>query len=290
MGVTKVLMASNDTLFNFEDTLGDREDMLSPRNLANSGSNTLTPTPQIDNCKTPTNETLLQVYSVDYKPSGSAGDNYVQSETRPNALSLNLENLTSNLNDMLSPEQQKTFSEEAITTEQFSSDLSATIDATNTLDDLKTCISVYLHDDVNNSDFENSGFDAIATNNSMANGPIENADNTNNLQMNPIQNHETPNNPEEYMAEDNSMKNTKPSNPELIENECTKENKSPNLNFPRYVGSSEESCDFGKTVQVSPEYESYTQNDLNISHESGQLSGEEDPWVSQCDIICGDFV
>lgn len=79
MGVTKVLMASNDTLFNFEDTLGDREDLLSPRNMANAECNlTISTTSRPDSCRTPTNEGYLHVYASDYKPN----DSIVYSETK----------------------------------------------------------------------------------------------------------------------------------------------------------------------------------------------------------------
>lgn len=164
MGVTKVLMASNDTLFNFEDTLGDRDDMFSPRNLPNSGGNTITAnTPQPMNCRTPTNEIYLNVTTtIDNKLTEQRSD-----EVRPTLLPLCFENPLSTMNDLLSPEQQKTFSEEINTVEQLSSDLSATIDATtNTLDDLKTCISVHLNDDTSNNlddDSEHSENNAIET-------------------------------------------------------------------------------------------------------------------------------
>lgn len=162
MGVTKVLMASNDTLFNFEDTLGDRDDMFSPRNLPNSGGNTLTAnTPQPMNCRTPTNEMYLNVTTtIDSKLPEQSLDGM-----RPTLLPLSFDNPLSTMNDLLSPEQQKTLSEEINTVEQLSSDLSATIDATtNTLDDLKTCISVHLNDDTSNQlddDSEHSKNNAI---------------------------------------------------------------------------------------------------------------------------------
>lgn len=149
MGVAKVLMASNDTLFNFEDTLGDRDDMFSPRHLSaasdTNGSNT--PQPSIE-CKTPTNE--LHAPSID----DLSEETPTLNENMPKAMLLNLvlDNTFGNLNELLSPEQQKTFSEEINTIEQVSSDLSATIEGnTNTLDDLKTCISVHINTDANNA-------------------------------------------------------------------------------------------------------------------------------------------
>lgn len=138
MGVTKILMASNDTLFNFEDTLGD--DAFSPRNSSHSECNTNgsnTPQPTSD-CCTPVNDILSDTqYVIDDKPF--------------------LKNLTFNsddrsptniINELLSPELVKTFSEDINTVELASSDLSGTMDVTtNTLDDLKTCISVHIKHD-----------------------------------------------------------------------------------------------------------------------------------------------
>lgn len=61
MGVAKALMASNDTLFNFEDTLGDGDNanlLLSPRmHIRSAASSTSSPSPrppQTD--RTPTND------------------------------------------------------------------------------------------------------------------------------------------------------------------------------------------------------------------------------------------
>lgn len=152
MGVTKVLMASNDTLFNFEDTLGDRDDMFSPRHLCpTSGTNSSSHTPQPSiECKTPTNE----------PPAPHTDDLSEETPTlneplpKPSMqLNLSFDSNVGNLNELMSPEQQKTFSEEILTMEQVSSDLSATVEGnTNTLDDLKTCISVHFNDEPNKPD------------------------------------------------------------------------------------------------------------------------------------------
>lgn len=156
MGVTKTLMASNDTLFNFEDTLGDRDDMFSPR-TPHSGVNTCTATtPQPVECITPTNDSICPEFNLPTAINTTA--------VRPTLKPFDFETVfdadelpSTVLNDLLSPEQVKTFSEEINSIEQ-SSDLSGTIDATtNTLDDLKTCISVHLrNDDDDNNDEEMS--------------------------------------------------------------------------------------------------------------------------------------
>lgn len=146
MGVTKVLMASNDTLFNFEDTLGDRDDMFSPRHhsAATDTNGSITPQPSIE-CKTPTNDLLVP--SID---DSSEASTLNEPLSKPVLLNLTLDSNATNLNELMSPEQQKTFSEEINTVE--SSDLSATVEGnTNTLDDLKTCISVHLNDETNKS-------------------------------------------------------------------------------------------------------------------------------------------
>lgn len=163
MGVTKTLMASNDTLFNFEDTLGDRDDMFSPR-TPHSGTNTCTATtPQPIECITPTNDYSVQEVTIFTStgnvviPNMQASDN--MDTVKPILKPFDFVNLVSNdeypsnaPNDLLSPEQAKTFSEEINSIEQ-SSDLSGTVEATtNTLDDLKTCISVHLKTDDDKDD------------------------------------------------------------------------------------------------------------------------------------------
>lgn len=145
-------MASNDTLFNFEDTLGD--DAFSPRNSSHSGCNTTgsnTPQPTSD-CSTPVNDVLSDTQCI--------------KEERPSLLPLDLKNSTFNaddrsptnaINELLSPEQAKTFSEDINTNELASSELSGTMDATtNTLDDLKTCISVHIKHDNECDDHKNA--------------------------------------------------------------------------------------------------------------------------------------
>lgn len=148
MGVTKILMASNDTLFNFEDTLGD--DIFSSRNSSHSDCNTAgssTPQPS-SNCCTPVNDVLSSVSSAAFGAT----------DEKPSLLPLDLKSVafgaddrspTNAFNELLSPEQAQTFSEDINTVELISSELSGTMDVTtNTLDDLKTCIFVHIkHDD-----------------------------------------------------------------------------------------------------------------------------------------------
>uniref|UniRef100_A0A6B2ELK5 Putative subtilisin-like serine protease n=1 Tax=Phlebotomus kandelakii TaxID=1109342 RepID=A0A6B2ELK5_9DIPT len=105
MGVSKNLMASNDTLFNFEDTLGDRDDQFSPlvekRNFPNDMVSPVEP---------------------------------------PEKRNMNLElNLTKTIevNDLCSPEAAKTFSEDHMSSDH---DPDATC-TTNTIEG-ETCISV----------------------------------------------------------------------------------------------------------------------------------------------------
>lgn len=148
MGVTKILMASNDTLFNFEDTLGD--DVFSSRNSSHSDCNTTgSNTPQPSSaCCTPVNDILSNVSSAPYGGT----------DEKPSLLPLDLKSAvfgtddrspTNAFNELLSPEQAQTFSEDINTVELISSELSGTMDVTtNTLDDLKTCIFVHIkHDD-----------------------------------------------------------------------------------------------------------------------------------------------
>lgn len=151
MGVTKVLMASNDTLFNFEDTLGDRDDMFSPRHFcaASDTSSSGTPQPPVE-CKTPTNEPSAPA-TDDLSEETPTLNEPLAKRTVPTSLSFDIN--AGNLTELMSPEQQKTFSEDIQTLEQVSSDLSATVEGnTNTLDDLKTCISVHFNDETNKAD------------------------------------------------------------------------------------------------------------------------------------------
>lgn len=294
MGVTKILMASNDTLFNFEDTLGDRDDMLSPRNLLSSASNTATPTtPQPDNCKTPTNEAYLHVYPIDYKPIeiNNFNENPITNEIRPNSLQLNFENLTNNIGDLLSPEQQKTFSEEINTIEQLSSDLSPTIDATNTLDDLKTCISVHLNDDANSrsnaSENEVIATDQRQTNVSAVNEPhsfVERDDLLTDIHQTQdtcqIAEQQNLSKIEENMT--NNIHST------LHSAENVKENKNSNLDAFDSDSKPEEKINHNQTFELNQisdtcNYQQQTNPDENhsdnLQESVGQLSGEEDPWV-----------
>ncbi|KAJ6646859.1 hypothetical protein Bhyg_02073, partial [Pseudolycoriella hygida] len=120
MGVTKTLMASNDTLFNFEDAFGD--DAFSPRTTSQNDivKESKLNHPDSSDASTPTPRT--------FKP--------IEFETHE----------TCNVNDLLSPDQQKTLSEDICTVDHVSSDAVDTTFTTNTLEE-KTCISVHMKDD-----------------------------------------------------------------------------------------------------------------------------------------------
>lgn len=311
-------MASNDTLFNFEDTLGDRDDMLSPRNATHPGSNTANSiTPQPEHCKTPTNEAFLAAYPAEYKASDVNAyndNNHVGNDARPNSLQLNFENLINNLGDLLSPEQQKTFSEEINTVEQLSSDLSATIDATNTLDDLRTCISVHMNnDDLNNVRLDESENEVTTTeqeeeeegegeqqqqevkspivnglhdisecgaNSSMQMTTNDTESPISDITINPnIAIDISSNNTVEHLKSDTSLHLLEPI-------ESAKENKSPNLDLVKNVHKSDTKSNLNKSTELNEigakvESQPHTkQNHFDALYESaGKLSGEEDPWV-----------
>lgn len=175
MGVTKTLMASNDTLFNFEDTLGDRDDMFSPRtpssqpdlnNYAGLSSRSTSAASSQYECRTPTalgqsteaenelqqanspitNAEIISAKIRNLKPMDFDGvpslsnDDCCLPDWADNASQITA------ANDLLSPDQQKTFSEDICTTvDHVSSDQSGTFDvtftSTNTLEE-KTCISI----------------------------------------------------------------------------------------------------------------------------------------------------
>lgn len=144
MGVTRTLMASNDTLFNFEDTLGDREDLTPTPTVSGAYSNV--PQSPINNVTRTLNETFDQ-------ENKAVDATFVQEErvsSRP-SMTLDLaavraDNYSSAL-DVLSPEQQKTFSEDIVSVEHVSgSDASGNVDpdgtyTTNTIE-METCISL----------------------------------------------------------------------------------------------------------------------------------------------------
>lgn len=140
MGVTRTLMASNDTLFNFEDTLGDRDD--------------LTPTP------------LTSGFGSAVSPINAGEATHILNETYPmeplkatppeeklkagNTMTLDLTavraDIYSNALDVTSPEQLKTFSEEIDVDHVSGSDASGNMDpdgtyTTNTIE-METCISL----------------------------------------------------------------------------------------------------------------------------------------------------
>lgn len=172
MGVTKTLMASNDTLFNFEDTLGDRDDAFSPRtpSAPSSQLDALTTLSQsssssIYECRTPTGgggggggstttTVTSAIFSAEESVMRSVIDFY-DDKTRflPDAtaagggggiVETDTTFTTGNVIDLLSPDQQKTFSED-ICSAEYSAAMDATFTATTTTTtspDEKTCISV----------------------------------------------------------------------------------------------------------------------------------------------------
>ncbi|XP_070493113.1 uro-adherence factor A-like isoform X2 [Chironomus tepperi] len=166
----KTLMASNDTLFNFEDTLSDHTDiLLSPRiNTAGSStSSTLSrqeSQDRINNERTPTNEDLPKITANDTNKCQDA-INILKNNILLHPLNLELNiNATNNsskyeltklalqedgswpldlpeaqqiLNDLSSPEQNRTADSLSFEHE----------DVTYTIDDQKTCVSFVLKND-----------------------------------------------------------------------------------------------------------------------------------------------
>lgn len=141
LGVAKPLMASNDTLFNLEDTFGD--DPFSPRAQSQNDLHVLSPLPppQINADKPKDNES---------ENSDELHQNTLMSD-RPK-MELNFEStkkfrsfeLLTDDAELCSPDQAKTFSEDINLTEQKSSDLSVTVDQDGTFTTIeeKTCITV----------------------------------------------------------------------------------------------------------------------------------------------------
>lgn len=169
----KNLMASNDTLFNFEDTLSDPTDILMSPRIHTAGSSTSSTLSRneshdrLSNERTPTNEELPKI------PTGDMNINYkcqdaidiLKKNIRQHPLSLDL-NISENdsasptkydlakmaleegswplelpeaqqiVNDLSSPEQNKT-----------ADSLSFEQDITYTIDDQKTCVSFVLKND-----------------------------------------------------------------------------------------------------------------------------------------------
>lgn len=196
MGVTKTLMASNDTLFNFEDTFGD--DVFSPRTTSQNDivkDTTKAGHPDSSGASTPTPRS--------FKP--------MEFET----------NEVCNVNDLLSPDQQKTLSEDICTVDHLSSDAVDTTFTTNTLDE-KTCISVHIKEDekiseISEPDWGSSGqFDLNSLNDVPSMGIMENEDDEQS-QCNEFENDESsstvdiPKKEEEKAEQDNPNTRTLPS-------------------------------------------------------------------------------
>lgn len=155
MGVTKTLMASNDTLFNFEDTFGD--DVFSPR--------------------TNSQNDIVKDGKINH-PDSSGASTPTPRSFKPIEFEVND---VCNANDLLSPDQQKTLSEDICTVEHLSSDAVDTTFTTNTLEE-KTCISVYVKEDekiseISEPDWGSSGqFDLNSLNDVPSMGVLDNED------------------------------------------------------------------------------------------------------------------
>lgn len=155
MGVTKTLMASNDTLFNFEDTFGD--DVFSPR--------------------TNSQNDIVKDSKVNH-PDSSGASTPTPRSFKPMEFEINE---VCSANDLLSPDQQKTLSEDICTVEHLSSDAVDTTFTTNTLEE-KTCISVNIKEDekiseISEPDWGSSGqFDLNSLNDVPSMGVLENED------------------------------------------------------------------------------------------------------------------
>lgn len=149
-------MASNDTLFNFDDTLGDREDLTPTPTLASGGAFSAV-SPVNSNITQTLNETFPMAVANSTFVMGDeeeVGDKQEKDKIKPGTLSMSLDlaavradAYTSALDAVLSPEQQKTFSEDIISVEHVSgSDASGNMDpdgtyTTNTIE-METCISL----------------------------------------------------------------------------------------------------------------------------------------------------
>lgn len=156
-------MASNDTLFNFEDTLGDRDDMFSPRTPSSEPIAVAASSAQAQSDPTSTNSSIYESrstrdiisrnaypgdFSSNYNPLLSETTTQINDEIGCNE-ALTWEQIPSAeqaaVAELLSPDQPKTFSEDTCIelAGGTSSDLSLTFDGTftATLDD-RTCILV----------------------------------------------------------------------------------------------------------------------------------------------------
>jgi hypothetical protein len=153
----KALMASNDTLFNFEDTLSDQTDnlLMSPRihTAGSSGSSTLSKmdADKISLERTPTNEEAPKIDAIVRNslkqhplnldlaavPSTSKYEVTVSKMSlEDGSWPLELPEAQQIINDLSSPEQNRT-----------ADSLSFEQDVTYTIDDQKTCVSFVLKND-----------------------------------------------------------------------------------------------------------------------------------------------
>lgn len=165
----KTLMASNDTLFNFEDTLSDQADnlLMSPRmtTAGSSGSSTLSRNESYDKIsleRTPTNEEPPIIFNqtqeldaidiimknsirqhpliLDLTSPAPSTSKYeitiAKLALEDGSWPLDLPEAQQSVNDLSSPEQNRT-----------ADSLSFEQDVTYTIDDQKTCVSLVLKND-----------------------------------------------------------------------------------------------------------------------------------------------
>lgn len=152
MGVNKNLMASNDTLFNFEDTLGDRDDPFSPRTPSTE------PIPALPISESASTSSSIyegrsakdsaRIASLPFNTDESVNYTSPTTDEQPTAMPVWEQSTEVAVAELLSPDQPKTFSEDTCIEMAgggggTSSDLSLTFDGTftATLDD-RTCILV----------------------------------------------------------------------------------------------------------------------------------------------------
>lgn len=189
----KALMASNDTLFNFEDTLSDQTDnlLMSPRMMTagSSGSSTLSRQESYDKIsleRTPTNEELPKIANDIFTKSQELDAiDIMKNSIRQHPLNLDLAcplpstskydvtvaklaledgswplelpEAQQIINDLSSPEQNRT-----------ADSLSFEQDMTYTIDDQKTCVSLILKNDderiseISEPIFASESFDLLA--------------------------------------------------------------------------------------------------------------------------------
>ncbi|KAG5681932.1 hypothetical protein PVAND_011334 [Polypedilum vanderplanki] len=169
----KTLMASNDTLFNFEDTLSDPADLLMSPRIHTAGSSTSSTLSRqeshdrISNERTPTNEDLPKIPSNDFISSSKSQEfdaiDILKNNIRQHPLSLDLNTQEpSEVNTKYEfakialeegswpielPEAQQIINDLSSPDQNRGDSLSFEQDVTYTIDDQKTCVSFVLKND-----------------------------------------------------------------------------------------------------------------------------------------------